>query len=124
MLGDGEGKMHFHPENRAQPVPTSAPLARAQQRSLCWVAQLPPNMAMLWPRFLWCRLAAVLRGPWGREPWGRSGRGEAWVGVELPIPCRGWGRVEALQHLSKQGLGYCHITAGARGQARRLRQGP
>lgn len=51
MLGDGEGKIHFHPENRAQPVPTSAPLAGAQVSSLCRGAQLPPNMAMLWSCF-------------------------------------------------------------------------
>lgn len=54
MLGDGEGKIHFHPENRAQPVPTSAPLAWAQASSLCRGAQPPPNMAMLWSCFPGC----------------------------------------------------------------------
>lgn len=59
----------------------------------------------------------VPRGRRGREPHGG-------VGVELPIPCWGLGRVEAPLNTSKQGLGCCHITAGAPGQARRLRRRP
>lgn len=70
MLGGGEGKIHFHPENWAQPVPTSAPLARAQPCSLCRGAQPPPNMAMLWPWFPRCRLARVPGGRRSREPCG------------------------------------------------------
>lgn len=107
----GKEKIHFHPESWAQPVPTSAPLARAQPCSLCRGAQLPPNMAMLWPWFPRCRLAEL---PGGRP--GGSGCREApgWCGAAGTQPGLGKGGGLAAH---KRGLGCCHITPGAPGQA-------
>lgn len=108
MLGGGEGKIHFHPENRAQPVPTSAPLAGAQPCSLCRGAQLPPNMAMLWPWFPRRGLAGVPWGRRGREPFG--GRGGEWVRGG-----RGWcGAPHTLPRLGKSGGSAAHKQTRAR----------
>lgn len=106
MLGDGEGKIHFHPENRAQPVPTSAPLAWAQASSLCRGAQLPPNMAMLWSCFPPCWQGSH-RAVGARSLEGSGCRGQGLVQsslypagsarVEAP-QCRSEGSVAATSH--------------------------
>lgn len=98
-------KIHFHPENWAQPVPTSAPLAGAQPGS----AATCKHGVVVAPLPCW-ELFGVPRGQG--------------AGAEPPIPCRGWGRAEALQLASKPGLGRCHITPRAPSQARRLLRRP